>query len=63
MPADLIAAHDALDKTVDRVIGFTKRPTEEQRQERLFAHYVEMNEQDRLLTSPKKPNRRGGKTT
>lgn len=39
MPADLVKAHDALDRVVDRLFGFRKIPTEAQRATRLFRRY------------------------
>ena len=42
MPADLIAAHAALDRITDRLFGFAKTPTLAQRQQRLFERYATM---------------------
>jgi hypothetical protein len=40
-PADLLAAHNALDRILDRLFGFAKTPTTIQRQERLFERFLE----------------------
>lgn len=47
MPTELLQAHDALDRVTDRIFGFSKKPTLAQRQVRLFALYVEMDEADK----------------
>jgi hypothetical protein len=43
MHPDLVKAHDALDREIDKAFGFSKVPTVSQRQERLFAGYIEMS--------------------
>ncbi|WP_350271767.1 type IIL restriction-modification enzyme MmeI [Frondihabitans sucicola] len=42
MARELLDAHRALDKAVDKVFGFAKPPAEPQRQARLFERYQEM---------------------
>lgn len=43
MKPELIKAHEALDRVVDKAFGATKRLTsEEERQEVLFKRYAEM---------------------
>jgi len=59
MPPELIAAHNALDKAVDKVFGFRKTPTELERQARLFERYVEMSTADQGATSAAKYKSKG----
>lgn len=49
MPAELRAAHDALDRVTDRVFGFAKTPKLIQRQERLFEKFLEYQSTGRLI--------------
>jgi len=56
-PPELVKAHEALDREVDKVFGLSGAPTESQRQDRLFARYIEMSEQDQLIKTPVKAPR------
>lgn len=48
-PPDLLAAHNALDRLVDKLFGFAKTPTLEQRHERLFERFLEYKKVDGVL--------------
>lgn len=51
MAPELVKAHDALDKEVDKAMGAPRKlTTERQRQELLFANYAKMTHSDRLVT-------------
>lgn len=53
MPPELVKAHDALDREIDRAFGFSKVPSESQRQEYLFARYLEMTELGKIIKTEK----------
>ena len=62
MPPELVKAHVALDHEIDKVFGLTGTPTESQRQDRLFARYIEMSEENQLIKTPvKAPRQAKGK--
>ncbi len=57
MPLELVKAHEALDREIDKVFGLKAAPTEGQRQTRLFARYIEMTEENKLIKTPVKAPR------
>lgn len=57
MPPELVRAHETLDREIDKVFGLSGTPTESQRQDRLFARYIEMSEENQLLKTPVKVHR------
>ncbi len=57
MPSDLVKAHEALDREIDKVFGLSSTPTESRRQDRLFALYIEMSEEGQLIKTPMKARR------
>ena len=63
MSAELLRAHDALDRMIDRAFGFAKVPTTSQRQQRLFDRFLEMNESDQLVNPPKVKKQRALSTS